>query len=278
MNTTISAEPILAPEQVRPLLLEPTVNDSVVGQIATVQYIDGPQLRVPRMGSLDVADWIGEGAEIPLGDVEFSEISFIPQSLKGGSVVTQEAMDDTSPEAAALIGAELARDLARKIDIGFFGSNAANPDDQPPGLQDLTGHHIIIDPDLISAFYGAAEWSDTIGAPIDAWVCHPSTATDIARLNLVRDQAMPLPYPDPSVLRREAFGRPIISSPNVAAGEIWGFNKASTWLVIRTDAEIEADKSVFFTSYRVALRSRIRATYGFTRPDAVIQITGVTWP
>lgn len=285
MNTSISAKPILAPEQVRPLLLEPTVNGSVVGQIATVQYIDAPKLRVPKMGALDVADWIGEGEEIPLGDVEFSEITFEPKSLKGGSVVTQEAMDDTSPEAAALIGAELARDLSRKIDAGFFGSNASNPDNQPPGLLDATEHKVIDATNTptrawMDGWFEAAEHADSLGTRIDAVVCHPKTATDLHKTaHMIDNQTgvgTGVGTGDP--LRTAIYGTPIIRTPHIAVGDLWLIDKASTWLIIRTDAEIEADASVYFTSYRIALRSRIRATYGFTRPEALIKITGVTFP
>jgi hypothetical protein len=43
--------------------------------------------------------------------------------------------------------------------------------------------------------------------------------------------------------------------------------------VIRNDASVVTDTSVYFTSDRVAVRATLRASFGFTYPAAVVKIT-----
>lgn len=268
--TSALAKPILKPEQIIPLLLEPVVRESVLGQIATTMYTDRPAVRVPKMTDIDVADWIPEGQEIPLGDVEFDELELIPRRLAGGSVVTREVIEDTSPIASELIGQSLARDLAKKVDISFFGAKGTNTE-RPAGLADLTGYSPVTASSLsLDAFFDAEIAADAAGAPIDVYVTNPVTAASIGKLTMTGTAGVQ----DITVkARRVVLGVPVIASPHVPAGTIWGFNRASTLFIVRTQAEVEAHDGPFFTSYRVALRSRIRCTWGFTNPATVVRIT-----
>lgn len=267
--TRAAAQPILKPDEVFPLLIEPVVRMSVLGQIATTVYTDRPTVTVPKMNDIDVADWIPEGLEIPLDTVDFSEMTLEPSRLVGGSVVTKELIEDSSPVASELIGQSLARDLATKVDVAFFGAKGTNAE-RPAGLADLTGYSNVTAATVnLTPFFDAEIAAEAAGAPIDAYVCNPITAAEIGKLTLtgtagVQDMTQPA--------RRLILGVPVISSPNVAAGTIWGINRDSLLFVIRTDAEVEADSSVFFLSYRIALRSRIRCTWGFTNPAAAVRI------
>ena len=58
--------------------------------------------------------------------------------LAGLSVVSNELIADSSPEASALVGEGLARDIARKLDDAFFrdGATLAN---SPAGLGAQSG-------------------------------------------------------------------------------------------------------------------------------------------
>lgn len=271
-NTRANAAPILRPEEVRPLLLDPIARDSLAAACSTVVYIDTPDLHVPTMADLDVADWIPEGEEIPLGDASFDGQTITPARLVGGSVLTKELAEDSNPEAARLIGESLARDLRRKLDASFFGTKGANTE-RPAGLLDLTGTTDVTPAtagDYLGAFLAAEQQASVIDSSTNLYVANPATAAAISETILtgtagVQDMTAPA--------GRTILGVPFIASPLVAAGTIYGFNKASTLLVFRTDAEIERDDSVFFTSYRVAIRGRIRASWGFTRPESIIKIT-----
>lgn len=269
-TTRATAAPILRPDEVRPLLLEPIERDSIAAQCSTVVYIDAPALHVPAMTDLDVADWRPEGEEIPLGDVSFTGQTITPARLVGGSILTQELAEDSSPEAAQLIGAALARDLRRALDSSFFGSKGSNAE-QPAGLADLTGTTNVAPAtsgDVLGAFLTAEQAAAGADAALDVYVTHPTTAAAIGKALLTAGSAADYTAPT----ERRILGVPVIATPLVPAGTVYGFDKSSTLLVFRVDAEIERDDSIYFTSYRIAIRGRIRVSWGFTRPDSVIKI------
>lgn len=77
----------------------------------------------------------------------------------------------------------------------------------------------------------------------------------------------PLLGADPSVpTRRVIFGVPLLTSPEAPVGTIWGMSAARVTTVVRRDAEVKADRSVFFTSDRVAVRATCRTGFGFPHP------------
>lgn len=54
---------------------------------------------------------------------------------------------------------------------------------------------------------------------------------------------------------------------------VWGIPKAQSIVVIRKDATVVSDASVYFSSDRTAVRATLRVGFGFTYPAAVIKIT-----
>lgn len=60
------------------------------------------------------------------------------------------------------------------------------------------------------------------------------------------------------------------SSPRNTA---WVLDGSRVWFVVRTDAEIVADRSVYFTSDRVAVRAVTRCGFGFPHSAAVVKVT-----
>jgi hypothetical protein len=54
---------------------------------------------------------------------------------------------------------------------------------------------------------------------------------------------------------------------------VWGFSKAFGYLVLRDVASVESDRSVFFTSDRVAVRATVRLGFGFPNPAAIVKIS-----
>jgi HK97 family phage major capsid protein len=54
---------------------------------------------------------------------------------------------------------------------------------------------------------------------------------------------------------------------------VWGIPRAYTYLVIRQNATVESDRSVYFTSHRVAIRAINRVALGFPHPAAIVKIS-----
>lgn len=269
--TRAAAQPIIKPDEIRELLLEPVFNAAAASQVSTPVYVDGPALHVPRMTGLDAAEWLPEGEEIPLDDITFTGTRIEPKRLVGGSVLTRETIEDTNPEASALVGQALAQDLAVKVDEAFFGAKGSNTE-RPAGLLDVTGtSNITGTTDAIATFLDAMAAAESAGVTPTAWVAHPTTLHALTK-TLITFQGQPA-VDITSPMRRTILGVPLVPSRHVAAGVVWGMHAPSNLLVVRTAAEVEADSSVFFTSYRIALRARIRCAFGFLRPNTIVKIT-----
>lgn len=75
-----------------------------------------------------------------------------------------------------------------------------------------------------------------------------------------------------SATGRRILGVPLYVSPYVAANTLWAIDASRVWLVVRDDAAVEADRSVFFTSDRVAVKATMRAAFGFVHPQALVKV------
>ncbi len=73
--------------------------------------------------------------------------------------------------------------------------------------------------------------------------------------------------------QRQVLGVPLYVSEFVAANTLWAVDSSRLWLVVRDDATVEADRSVFFTSDRVAVKATMRAGFGFVHPQSVVKVS-----
>ncbi|MGD7707248.1 phage major capsid protein [Microlunatus sp. Y2014] len=277
MSMTTSAgsgAPILRPEQVGPLLVQPVEDESVAVQASTSVHTDSHDYRIPMVLADPTAGWVAEGSEIPATDADLDEELVTPAKLAGLTIISRELSEDTNPEAAATVGAGLARDIARKLDAAFFGSKGADVV-QPAGLEDLLGVSTVsgafTNTDPFSEAVAAAE---QVGATVSSFVTDPATALTLAKVKRATGSNEPLLGTDAmSPTRRTVLGLPLLVSPAVTVGTVWALPKARVFVVIRSDARIDVNPSVYFTSDRVAVRATMRVGFGFAHPAAVVKIT-----
>jgi HK97 family phage major capsid protein len=277
--TTGSAGPLLTPEQVEDLLVLPVLAASVAlnALVSTVVRLTGSTYRIPKVTADPSAAWVAEGAEIPASDLTTNELVVTPSKVAGLSVITSELAEDSSPEASAEVGAGLARDIARRVDSAFFAGVAANT---PSGLASLTvGAGNVQDVAAgttltnLDAFAQAQMLAGNVGAELTSFIANPATALVLANLKEATGSGKPLLGADPTQpARRVIFGVPLLTSPEAPVGTIWGMSAARVTTVVRRDAEVKADRSVFFTSDRVAVRATCRVGFGFPHTAALVRI------
>jgi HK97 family phage major capsid protein len=273
-NTTTFA-PILTPEQVADLVIRPLITESIAGQVLTTVQTGSHNYRIPIVASDPSASWTAEGAEIMVSDADIDELIVTPSKLAALSVISRELANDSSPSAADAIGAGLVRDLSRKLDESLFAAVTVNG---PSGLPGLSGISTVsagaayTNTDAFSdAIYTAASYNGNI----TAWICHPSVAMVLSKLKQGTALNSHLLQPDPTMPgRRQILGVPLLTSPYVATANspVWGISKQFGYLVIRQGVEVESDKSVFFSSDRIAVRAILRAGLGFPAPATVVRI------
>lgn len=272
MSRTNSGE-LLTPAQVAELLVDPVAHLSVAAQVGRWVPIGTSAFRIPRVTADPSAAWVAEGEEIPASDAELDEITVTPSKVAGLTIITQELADDSSPEAAEEVGNGLARDIARRVDQAFFGNLAAPA---PKGLGGLTGFTALSvgTGSPVDAFVAATFAAEGVNAELGAFVANPSDALALAQVKEGTGSAKNLLQPDPTQAgRRMLSGVPLLTSPYVAAGTVWGIPLDRAYVVVRQDAEIKADSSIYFTSDRVAVRGIMRVGFGFPHAAAVIKVS-----
>ena len=196
------------------------------------------------------------------------------------SVDTSELAEDSSPEATAEVGRGLARDIARKVDAAFFGDGTAQGGEQPDGLAALpVGAGGVQDiaagtaPTDLDAFAEAQMLAANVGTQLTAFVTNPVTALVLANMKEATGSGKPLLQPDPTQpTRRVIFGVPLLTSPEAPVGTVWGLPAERVVTAVRRDADVQADRSVSFTSDRVAVRATCRVGFGFLHTAALVRI------
>ena len=273
MKTNTASE-ILTPEQVAELIVRPVMDYSVAVQLSTELHIEAHSLRIPMVTSDPSAAWVAEGAEITPSDMDFDEMTVTPSKVAGLSIISNELADDSSEEAAQMIGDGLARDIARKVDAAYFSNTTSNG---PSGLLSLIGVSPVnagtawANTDPFAEALSIAEGNNTT---LTNFVANPADALAIAKVKKGTGSNEPLLSSDPtSPSRRVLLGVPLLVSSLVAVGTIWGIPKDRSIVVVRKDASVEVDTSPFFTSDRTAIRAVMRVGFGFTQNSAIVKIT-----
>jgi HK97 family phage major capsid protein len=277
MSTTVTAAAILTPEQVQSLVVEPVTRQSIAFQTSTPVSTNSKEVRFPILTADPDSGWVAEGAEISVDDAEFDELEVTPKKVAAISVISSELAVDSTPEAQAVIGDGLVRSLRAKIDSAFFGNTVTNG---PSGLGSLTNRQLVlagVTPTNTDAFLEAISKAETVGATVDAWVTDPATALALAKLKkLESGSAEPLLSTDAaSPTGKMIAGVPLFTSPYVPtspARRVWGIPKAKSFAVLRKDTTVDIDKSVFFTSDRVAVRAIARVAFAWPHQEALVEV------
>lgn len=270
---TANAENILPPEY-GALVIRPVQSGSIAFRGATVIDTTSHEYRVPIVAADPQAAWVAEGEEIAQSIPEMAGLIVVPRKVAGLSVVSREMVDDSNPAAAQIVGDGLARDIVRRIDEAFFGKL---PLPAPPGLESLPGVTAVnagtawanLDP-----FAEAIAKAETVGATLTTFAANPADALILSKLKESTTSSRPLLGTDPTepTIRR-VQGVQLLISPAVPAGTIWGIPQDRTYVIRHPAAELGIDRSVFFTSDRVAVRATMRVAFGYAHPAAMIKIS-----
>ncbi len=272
--TTSTGATGLLPSDYGALVVQPALDASIFAQVATTVTTGGTTYRIPIVTADPTAAWVAEGAEITPSDPTLQELVVTPSKAGGLTVISRELADDSSPAAAQVVGDGLARDIARRIDQAAF-AGLTSP--APAGLTTLSGVQTYVNASAYANLDFAAEAiskAETVGASITSFVAAPATALALAKIRTASGSNEPVLGKDAtSATGRMILGVPLLVSPYVAANVLWAIDSSRVWLVVRDDATIEADRSVYFTSDRVAVKATMRCAFGFVHPQSVVKVT-----
>lgn len=265
----------ISPDVIESLITLPVMGQSVAAQASTVITTGATRTHIPLVTGDPTAAWVAEGDEIGASDPTVDDIVVTPAKVAGLTIITNELAADTSPQAAGIVGDGLSRDIARKIDLAFFGTNGGSAV-QPEGLEDLSG---VTDVDAGAAwtnmdpFAEAISNAEAFGLTVDTFVANPADALTLAKVKEATGSNKPLLGADPTTpTKRTIQGVTLLVSPAVNAGTIWGLPRPRTMLVRRQNVDLQVDKSAYFTSDRTAIRATMRVAFAFPHAAAIQKV------
>lgn len=273
MALTTSTAPALTPEQVGALLVQPVINGSVAAQLSTVVNIGSTTYRIPLVTADPSAAWVAEGAEITPSDASTDELEVTPSKVAGLSIISRELADDSSPSAQQVVGDGIARDISRKVDAAYFDADGVVTNG-PSGIESVAAdmavaHYATGGPTNLDWAAEALSLSEQAGGNLTYFVTDPATALKVAQLKVQTGSNAPLL----SDRGRNVLAVPLLVSPSVVAGTIYGVDSRFSQLIVRDGSRIEVDRSVFFTSDRVAVKGTMRVGFAFPNPGTLVKIT-----
>lgn len=274
--TSTSTVGALLPDDYGRLVVQPALSASVFARVATTVTTAATEYRIPIVAADPTASWVAEGAEITPTDPTLQELVVTPAKVAGLTIISRELADDSNPAAAQVVGDGLARDIARRLDQAAF-AGLASP--APAGLTTLSGVQTYVNANAFTTLDFAAQAiskAETVGAIVTAFVTSPATALALATIKQTTGSNQPVLGMDATAATsRNILGVPLHVSQYVAANTLWAIDASRMWLVVRNNATVEADRSVFFTSDRVAVKATMRAGFGFVHPQSIVKVTTV---
>jgi HK97 family phage major capsid protein len=264
----------ILPNEIGALIVEPVRRASVAFQVASVVTTSAHEYRIPVVTSDAGAAWTAEGEEINATDAGLDEIIVRPFKVAGLSIVSRELASDSSPSAQQLVGEGLAQSLAAKVDAAFFGNTVLNG---PSGLLSVSGVQYvdtaagIVNTDVFAEALSKAE---NVGATVSAFVGNPVDVLTLSKVKRLDNSNEPLlSFDATQPTRRQVLGVPLVSSPAVAAGDIWAIPAAKAMVVLREDVTLTVDSSAYFSSDCIGIRATLRVGFAFPHPAAIVRLT-----
>lgn len=174
-----------------------------------------------------------------------------------------------------MIGDGILRNLQRVLDTALFSATTPNGPGGLPGVSGVSTVSAGAAYANVDAFSDALYTSANNNGEVTSWVCNPTVAMTLSKLKQGSALNSPLLQPDPSQPgRRQILGVPLLVTPACPTtnNQVWGIPRGFTYFVIRSGAEVLADRSVFFTSDRVAIRCTMRCGFAFPHPPSIVKI------
>ncbi|BBX69013.1 phage major capsid protein [Mycolicibacterium psychrotolerans] len=274
-----SAAGILKPEEVHALIVQPTQEASVAMSTATVVPTSSAEFRFPVVTDDAGTAWYNEGEDITLTDPTVDELVARPKKIASLTKVSRELAEDSSPEATALVGASVARDMARKIDQAWF---AASTPKGPAGLASLIGTAGAVPG---GSYANADDFAEAIslieqtGSTPTAFVANASTVLALSKLKKASGSNEPLLSPNLATgatqrIERQLLGVRLWTTPDTALDddEVWAYDRSKVFVVLRKDVDLQVDPSFFFGSDSLAVRCVMRLDFAFPHAASVVHI------
>lgn len=267
MTATTTSLHQIAPTEQAGLILTPLLEQAIATNpvVSTTHTTGATSFRIPIVDEDAIAAWTEEGEEILPSGVTLDELEITPPKVAGLIPVSRELAQDSSPDAATIIGASLSRALIYQMDAAFLGALAAPA---PQGLSSLTTPGITTDLSNLDALLEAKATIGIAGGSASVILAHPNDALKLAQLK-DSDGSNRALVDDVSTVA----SLPVLQTKHATEGELWIIDRGAVHVVLREDVNVTSSSEVYFSSDRVAVRATARVGFGFPYPGRLVKVT-----
>lgn len=277
LNSTDGATGIL-PTEYADLIVGPVTAEAVPfrTEVATTIRTASHEVRVPILREDAGAAWVREGEEIDPDDPTLDELTIAPAKVAGLTIISRELAEDSSPEAAELVGQSLARSIVAQVNAAFL---TGLPAPAPAGLPAATATQITVsgvdEAERANAYVytlrNAVSQVRAHGGTPSAVLMNPADAFAMSAVTEAEGSRRFLMESAETV-----EGLPVIQSAAVPVGRAWVVDHTQVLTVLREGTTVAVSSDAYFSSDRVAVRATMRVGFGFPAPArlAVIALDG----
>jgi HK97 family phage major capsid protein len=243
-----------------------------------------PVFRIPIVDEDASSAWVPEGNDIVTNDATVDEEQVTPLKVAALVRISSELAEDSSPEAAGLVQASLARSVARSIDRAFFANTTANG---PNGLLSLNDVQLV---DAGSTFTDF-DWATSaktklrkVGSVATNFVASADTVEALETIKTFNGSQINSNEPlmndeTPNGVADAAPGN-VLGVPLVAVADglslddnlIWALDRRKVFAVMRRNVTLDVSPHYFFGSDSIGVRITCRVGFGFPHPQAIVKV------
>jgi len=244
---------------------------SIAFQVGTVVQTGSETVRFPMLTADPATGWYAENSQISLTDPTNTELVITPKKVAGLTQTSNEAIEDSNPAVAEVIGRGLGRSIAKKIDAAFFANTTTNG---PNGIQSLTGVNVVdtgtIPWESLDPIHQAKHDALADGANLTHLILAPDVALTLAKAKEAEDSYRGLL--DNVADGVSLAGLKLLVSTDVTAGHAWAVDSSQVIVVQRTGTKIVRSDQAKFDYDGVLIRATARIAWGFANPAGVVHL------
>lgn len=244
---------------------------SIAFQAGTVIQTGSETIRFPMLTADPAVGWYAENSQISLTDPSNSELVITPKKVAGLTQSSNEAIDDSNPAVAQVVGSGLARSIAKKVDAAFFANTTSNG---PNGILSLSGINVVdtgtITWDSLDPIHQAKHDALTDGANLTHIILAPDVALTLAKAK--ETEASFKGLLDGVADGVSLAGLKLLVSTDVAAGNAWAVDSSQVIVVQRAGTKIVRADQAAFDYDGVQIRATARVSWGFANPAGVVRL------
>lgn len=252
------------------------------------------KLTVVNPSAVQTFEWLGQNTQQSASDPTFAQLSFDLKTGRALTVIPNELLRASVPEAEGLVTMLLGKAFGKGEDVAFFSTTTVSNGPTSVYAAASTGSVNAAN----SANGGTVTYADLIRTMETAltaaaegpfiWAMHPRSFFSGGVLNILDSQSRPIVQPMASTngVQYSLFGFPVFLSPNIPINQTLGSGTSKSFVLFTNpnylhiadggDIEIAISTEFRFDFNQTAVRGVRYLDYGFAPAGGITILKGVS--